>query len=270
MHMSKPVPEPRPATAAFPVAADSTETMRRHEAAAAVAAYSNVKEDVLRSTAATLGYDLDFVTLLAQKDPQGLADMVARVATEKAQAQRDNPFHYADLGDQGDLSRMVANRTPDQIREIARTLVPEDKKNTHTVLFDPPLADGLVYGWSVVKNGDVTKKIERGWSPVPRGALAPEPDKPCAMPDLAGIPCKKRFRTDADVLTHQRMKHASAFAALEKRQAETREAAREQGEAARLEALKALVARQTEALALLAERLAPNTTTGGDIKHPKE
>lgn len=267
--MSRPIPAPAEVVS-FPVATDVTETMRRHEAEAAVAAYSSVKDDVLRSTATLLGYDLEFVTLLAQKDPQGLSDMVARVATDRAQAQKLDPLTMTNLGNQHDLNNMIAGRSPDQIREIARTVVPEDKKKTHTVLFDPPLADGLVYGWSLVKNGDVAKKVERGWAPVPRGPMAPEPDKLCGMPDLAGIPCRKKFRTDADVLTHQRMKHATAFAAAEKRQSEARDNNRERAEAARLEALEALVARQTDALALLAERLAPNTTTGGDSKHPKE
>lgn len=232
-----------------------SEEVRQREAIATVSAYSNVREETLREIATTLGYDFEMVRMMAERDPHALAEMMSAKASERAKAQRENPFHMADLGDMSDVSKMINGRSPDEIKDIAKTLVPADKRQTHMLLFDPPQVDGHVYGWSLVKNGDVPKKIDRGWSPVPRGPMAPEPSIACGIPNAFGIPCTKKFRTDEAVLVHQTRKHPTAYEAKVRHDQEKMDERRDKMEASRLDALISIVTKQNEAIQMLSEKL---------------
>lgn len=251
-----------------------TAVVQEREAMAAAVLENSATEAALRDMAEILGYDFNFVRSLALTDAVALAELYAHKSRERETAHRNNPSEIVNLGRTEDLAKTVKGKTPDQIKAIARAMIPHDMRQTHMTLFDPPMEDGRVYSFSFIKNADVPKKIEAGWSVVPRGQMADDPAMACGMPNKVGIACDKKFRTFQDVMEHQRAKHLSAYQAMVEQRTRDREEQRHQEDSAKMDALMEVVRQQSELMRTLLLRGditfgGQNTTDSKENDHGK-
>lgn len=182
------------------------------------------REAHLAEQAAAVGFDPETWRLLVERDPELADTLVANRASVQAQALRTGArAHPSTTQYQPQLGEFSMDRLQAAINagisaeEMARTLVPEDKRTTHVLLYNAPGPDGIVYGTSLVPKAQAQRKIESGsFSALPRGPLDPGPQLVCDMVVGFGGRCGKRMRTAEDLYDHKRFKHARTFEAGER------------------------------------------------------
>lgn len=249
------IPELQAGENTIPVGLSTDDLLHERDMRALVETTHADADALLEEQARVAGKDTATWKRLVELDP-ALAEEVYRRASEtRAQAQRDDHFYFAKERDVSEIAAIVNGMTTDQQKRFTQTLVPEDKKKTHMALWDPPMRDGKVYGYSLIANNLVPKKLDTGWGIVPKGPLAAKPHLQCDMTDDTGVVCTKRFRTEQQVQRHRVVKHTTAYNDQKTLAAERQAEARELSDQQRADRLEQLVEQQAQMIAALTAKL---------------
>lgn len=251
----RPIPELTPGENRIPVGITTDEMLRDRDVQALVDSYHNTAAAILEEQARVVGKDVATWRKLVDLDP-GLAEQLyQQAASTRAEAVRDEHFYYGKEREIGEIANIVNGMTVDQQKRFSQTLVPEDKKNTHMALWDRPMRDGKVYGYSLIPNGLVKKKLDSGWGIVPKGPLADKPTLQCDMTDDTGVLCEKKFRTEQQRQRHRVVKHTTAYNDRQALDAQRKADAREEADMQRADRLEQLVEQQAQMIAALTAKL---------------
>lgn len=251
----RPIPELTPGENTIPYGITTDEMLRERDVAAMVESYHTSAAAILEEQARVVGKDVATWRKLVEADPSVAEQLYMQAAQTRAEAVREDHFYYGKEREIGEIANIVNGMTVDQQKRFSQTLVPEDKRNTHMALWDPPMRDGKVYGFSLIPNGLVRKKLDSGWGIVPKGAVAEAPSLQCDMTDDTGVQCPKKFRTEGQVERHRVVKHNTAYKDREKLDAQRKADAREQADAQRADRMEQLVEQQAQMIAALTQRL---------------
>ena len=196
---------------------------------ASITAWSLTNDARMETWAKMANLDVESFRLIAAKNPDFLQKIIesetlvgapntTTTAGDFVAGKYTPQRTMVDLtGDEGnDLARMVSGRGPADLKQLAETLVPEDKRGTHIWMWDAPGRDGKVYSRSLIRKDrkSIEVALAKGFSVVPRGPIGDPPAHECDMVDVQGFPCGKMMRSPADLQTHKETKHNRQYRAM--------------------------------------------------------
>lgn len=190
-----------------------------------VEAANVVLDAKISQQAELMGFDpttwASFVTENREQAEKLYAARVKQLAEERVRS----GAHRVDLGihEIGRLARPISPQQKDLI-QMAQSIVPQAKRGAYVALWDPPAADGKVYGYSLIHMKQVQRKIlNEGFSIVPRGPLGglladPNSGYVCDMQVGFGRTCGKRMLREIDLIRHKQAKHREQWEILQREQ----------------------------------------------------